>query len=444
MSTAKTFATFNFQPFMYEALKELGYHTPTAIQEKIIPEIVTGRDIIGQSPTGSGKTHAFLLPLIDKIETQRQEVQVIIVAPSRELAAQIHQAAIEIVKHSPEEIITSLFVGGTDKNRQMHSLTEGQGQPHLVIGTPGRVLDLVKENTLKTYTAQYMVVDEADMALDAGFLEEVDLIAGTLDQLSQMLVFSATIPKKLEPFLRKYMHHPLELRIENEEKIANTINNYLVATRSHNRLDLLYDILTIGHPYLVLIFANTIERVEEIAEFLAAKELNVGVIHGDLDFRKRKRVMREIRQLDYQFIVATDLAARGIDIEGASHVINYEIPQDLSYFVHRVGRTGRMGLEGTAITFYSPDEQEAIEKLENSGIHFEEKEYKKGQLIDRRNYNQRDKRKNNKNKFDYDPEIASLVHRAKKKVKPGYRRKIRQKRKKLNQRKRKLQNRKRR
>ncbi|WP_018658728.1 DEAD/DEAH box helicase [Allofustis seminis] len=438
MSENITFKSFNFQPFLYKALDQLQFKQPTPIQSKIIPAIKSGRDIIGQSQTGSGKTHAFLLPLINEVDPYRREVQVVIIAPSRELATQIYQDATQLVANSPEELVINLYVGGTDKKRQIDSLITGQGQPHIVIGTPGRILDLVKENALKTYTAQYMVVDEADMALDAGFLEEVDLIAGTLDTLSQLLVFSATIPTQLEPFLRKYMNQPLELRIESEDKIADTIANYLISTRSHDRRKILYDILTIGSPYLVLIFANTIETVEEVAHYLADKGLKVGVLHGDLTFRERKRIMREIHQLDYQFVVATDLAARGIDVEGVSHVINYEIPQDLSYFVHRVGRTGRMGLEGVAITFYSPDEQESIDKLVASGIVFEEKELKNGELVERRSYQERQNRKNKKEKFEYDPEIASLINKSKKKVKPGYRRKIRQKRKEVNRRNRRL------
>lgn len=438
MKKEMTFKDFNLKPFLYEALEDINFKKPTPIQQEVIPAISSKRDIIGQSQTGSGKTHAFLLPLLNQINIENQEAQVVILAPSRELATQIYDDAIQLTSFNEEEIIVSLYVGGTDKQRQVDSLTTGQGQPHVIIGTPGRVLDLVKSNALKTHTAQYMVVDEADMSLDAGFLEEVDLIAGTLDDLSQLLVFSATIPKQLEPFLRKYMNNPLEIRMENEEKIADTIHNYLISTRSHDRRKILYDVLTIGNPYLVLIFANTIETVEEVASFLAEKDLSVGVLHGDLSFRERKRVMREIHQLDYQYFVATDLAARGIDVDGVSHVVNYEIPQDLSYFVHRVGRTGRMGLEGTAITFYSPDEQESIEKLVQSGIVFEEKEFKDGQLVDRRSYDQRRERKTNKERFEYHPEVASLVNKSKKQVKPGYRRKIKQKRKEVNRRNRRL------
>lgn len=432
-----TFEQFKLQPYLLEAIDELNFKEPTAIQTEVITQVQSNRDIIGQSKTGSGKTHAFLLPLLNQLKEEANEVQIVITAPSRELAEQLYQATIQLTAHAPWEIQVSRFMGGMDKNRQIESLQSSQ--PDVAIGTPGRLLDLVKSNDLKTYTAFAMVVDEADMTLDLGFLEEVDQIAGTLSSTSQFLVFSATIPQKLQPFLQKYMNDPLKIEIENKEIISDLVDNWLISTKNRDRFTLIYDLLTIGNPYLVLIFANTKETVEELAKKLAEKGLNVGTLHGGLDSRERRRMMRSIHQLDYQYIVATDLAARGIDIEGVSHVINAEVPQDLSYFVHRVGRTGRNNIPGIAITLYSPGDEEDIQTIENMGITFEEKTIKNHEIVDAPQ--RRSERKKPKQPLEYDAEIEGMAHKAKKKIKPGYKRKIRAKRRKKNQQKRRQENR---
>jgi len=424
------FKDFNLQPYLLEAIEALHFNEPTPIQTEVISNIQAGRDMTGQSKTGSGKTHAFLLPLLNQLDEQANNVQVVITAPSRELAEQLYQATIQLTNQAPWDIQVSRYMGGMDTKRQIESLHSNQ--PDVAIGTPGRLLDLIDSNALNTHTAFAMVVDEADMTLDLGFIEEVDQIAATLPSNGQFLVFSATIPQKLEPFLQKYMNNPLKIEIENKEVISDLIDNWLISTKSRNRVDVIYDVVTIGQPYLVLIFANTQDRVEELAAELAARDLNVGVLHGGLDSRERRRTMRSIRNLDYQFIVATDLAARGIDIEGVSHVINAEIPQDLSYFVHRVGRTGRNNLPGIAVTLYSPGEEEEIETIEDMGITFDEKILKDHEVVDAPK--RRTKRKKPNKKLKYDAEIASMAHKAKKKKKPGYKKKIRRARRQKEQR----------
>ena len=424
-----TFKDFDLQPYLLEAIEALGFTEPTDIQQEVITHIGEGLDIIGQSKTGSGKTHAFLLPLFNQLVEDANEVQFIVTAPSRELAEQIYQDAIQLAEHASWDIQVARYIGGTDKNKQIESL--GHSQPDIVIGTPGRIADLVKLNVLKTHTAYAMVVDEADMTLDLGFIEEVDLVAGTVPKESQFLVFSATIPQKLQPFLQKYMNGPKMIEIENKEIISDIVSNWLISTKSKDRIDVIYELLTIGNPYLVLIFANTQEKVEEIADQLLAKGLNVGTIHGGLEPRERRREMRNIRNLDYQFIVATDLAARGIDIEGVSHVINAEIPQDLSYFVHRVGRTGRNNLPGIAITLYSPGEEEDIETIENTGVKFQTKQLKNGEVV--KAPRRRTERRRPNKKMEYDGEIEGMARKAKKNIKPGYKRKLRTKRRAKNE-----------
>ena len=424
-----TFKDFDLQPYLLEAIEALGFTEPTDIQQEVITHIGAGLDIIGQSKTGSGKTHAFLLPLFNQLVEDANEVQFIVTAPSRELAEQIYQDAIQLAEHASWDIQVARYIGGTDKNKQIESL--GHSQPDIVIGTPGRIADLVKLNVLKTHTAYAMVVDEADMTLDLGFIEEVDLVAGTVPKESQFLVFSATIPQKLQPFLQKYMNGPKMIEIENKEIISDIVSNWLISTKSKDRIDVIYELLTIGNPYLVLIFANTQEKVEEIADQLLAKGLNVGTIHGGMEPRERRREMRNIRNLDYQFIVATDLAARGIDIEGVSHVINAEIPQDLSYFVHRVGRTGRNNLPGIAITLYSPGEEEDIETIENTGVKFQTKQLKNGEVV--KAPRRRTERRRPNKKMEYDGEIEGMARKAKKNIKPGYKRKLRTKRRAKNE-----------
>lgn len=419
-----SFKDYTFREFLNQALDEINFTTPTDIQSTVIPEIKYGRDLVVQSQTGSGKTHAFLLPLINKINPEAKEVQILITAPSRELANQLYKAAQQLASHSEVPIRVENYIGGTDKDKQLDRLKDSQ--PQIVIGTPGRLLDMIERQALNVFTAKYMVVDEADMTLDMGFLADVDQIALRVQDKSQMLVFSATIPEKLEPFFKKYMDNPKFIYSDDQSIVADTIDNWLIATKSQNRIDLIHQVLTIGQPYLALIFANTKNKVNEIAEELTQRGLECAVIHGGLEPRERNRVMRQIRNLDYQYVVATDLAARGIDIEGVSHVVNAEIPHELDFFVHRVGRTGRNNLPGTAITFYSPDEVEAIEYLESKGIQFNPKQIKEGQAINVKHHDARQRRKQVDKKKAYDPEIAGMVKKAKKNIKPNYKKKINQ------------------
>ncbi|MBL1226179.1 DEAD/DEAH box helicase [Enterococcus sp. BWR-S5] len=415
-----SFEQFQFQPFIMKAIEDKGFKAPTEVQEKLIPVIKKGKSVVGQSQTGSGKTHTFLLPLMDKIDPTIDEVRLVITAPSRELAGQIYREASQIAQFSQPELRVSNFVGGTDKKRQIGKL-ENQ-QPHVVIGTPGRILDLINEQALKVHTADYFVVDEADMTLDMGFLEEVDQIAGRLPEHLQMLVFSATIPEKLKPFLKKYMENPVVEHIKPKAVISETIDNWLVSTKGKDKNRLIYQLLTLGHPYLAIVFANTKQRVDEITDYLKKQGLRVAKIHGDITPRERKRVMRQVQNLEFQYVVATDLAARGIDIEGVSHVINAEVPAELDFFIHRVGRTGRNGLEGTAITLYDPADDLMISQIEQLGVKFYPKEIKDGEIVETYDRNRRTKRV--KSKDELDPTLIGLVKKKKKKVKPGYKKKI--------------------
>ena len=414
------FTEFKFKDYIQEALKDLNFVEATEVQEKLIPVVLAGRDLVGESKTGSGKTHTFLLPIFQTLNEDADSVQVVITAPSRELARQIYQAARQIAAFSDKEIRVANYVGGTDKNRQIGKLSSSQ--PHIVIGTPGRIYDLVESGDLAIHKAHTFVVDEADMTLDMGFLMTVDKIASSLPKDLQFLVFSATIPQKLQPFLKKYLSNPVIEQIKTKTVISDTIENWLISTKGRDKNAQIYEITQLLQPYLAMIFVNTKTRADELHSYLTAQGLKVAKIHGDIAPRERKRIMNQVKNLDFEYIVATDLAARGIDIEGVSHVINDAIPQDLSFFVHRVGRTGRNGLPGTAITLYQPSDDSNIRELEKLGIHFIPKMIKNGEFQDTYDRDRRANREKTQEKLD--TEMIGLVKKKKKKIKPGYKKKI--------------------
>ncbi|MDO4903365.1 MAG: DEAD/DEAH box helicase [Limosilactobacillus sp.] len=429
------FNDFKLQPYLIKAVQAINLRQPTPVQEKVIPDVLAGKSVVGQSATGSGKTHAFLLPIFSMLDASDQTVQAVITTPSRELSYQIYNAAKQLNKFADNPVTIHNYVGGTDKQHQIEQLE--RKQPQLVIGTPGRVLDLINSQNLDIHTATRFVVDEADMTLDMGFLEQVDKIASHFPEDLQMMVFSATIPQKLRPFLKKYMANPVVDEIPTETVINADVENWLMSTKGQDKNELIYDLLTMGDPYLALVFANTKERVEELTRYLSERGLKVAMIHGGLEPRKRKRTMREIRNLDYQYVVASDLAARGIDIDGVSLVINDDIPTDLEYFVHRVGRTGRNGLSGTAITLYKPAEDDMIAKLEERGIKFIPKVLKAGRVVTTHDRNRRKKYK--RRQAELDPNMKGYVKKTKKKVKPGYKKRIKRAIKEDEQQKRKLE-----
>ncbi|WP_226673159.1 DEAD/DEAH box helicase [Rossellomorea aquimaris] len=428
------FLQFGFKSFINEAVEELGFYEPTEIQKKMIPLILKGQSAIGQSQTGTGKTHSYLLPIIEKVDAAFEQVQAVITAPTRELAQQIYQEVLKITKDS--DIVSRCYIGGTDKQRTIEKLKH---QPHIVVGTPGRINDLVKDQALFVHTAPLLVIDEADLMLDMGFIEDVDQIAAKMPEKLQMLVFSATIPEKLKPFLKKYMENPQYAHVEPEQLSAKNIQHVIVPLKSRDKVNLLYNILVEINPYLGIVFTNTKQKADEVADALIAKGLKVGRIHGDLSPRERKKMMKQTRNLDYQYIVATDLAARGIDIEGVSHIINFELPQDLDFYVHRSGRTARAGNSGIAYTIYTPSDEDALNRLEKLGISFSHRDIKKGEWSELPPLNKR-KNRQKSNVDEIDEKAKSLVRKPKS-VKPGYKKKMKYKMDQIKKRERRIKNR---
>lgn len=432
--TDSKFNIYGFKPFIMEALTKKGFHEPTEIQEKLIPLVLKGESAIGQSQTGTGKTHAYILPIIEGIDRNKNEVQAVITAPTRELAGQIYEEILKITEliEEGEAISTRLFIGGTDKQRTIEKL---KTQPHIVVGTPGRIHDLVKDQALFIHKSKTIVVDEADLMLDMGFIEDIDQVASRMPEELQMLVFSATIPEKLKPFLKKYLENPKFIQVEPKQLTAEKIAHYLLPSRHRNKKEIVHEVLTIYNPYLAIVFTNTKKMADEVADSLLHRGMKVGRIHGDLSPRERKKMMKQIRDLEFQYIVATDLAARGIDIEGVSHVINYELPTDLDFYIHRVGRTARAGNSGIALTIYHPSDEDALNRLETLGVQFKNVDIKDGEIIEISDRNRRKKRQKGKDEIE---EKAKSMVKKPKKVKPGYKKKIQAEVEKIKKRQRRL------
>lgn len=412
------FEKFNLEPSLLDAVKDLNFTQPTEIQSRVIPKIMKQVNLIGQSQTGTGKSHAFLLPLMNAINTEYKEPQAIIVAPTRELAQQLFDVASHLAKFK-NEVSVKLFIGGTDIEKDRN---RAKNQPQLIIGTPTRINDLAKNGDLHVHLASYLVIDEADLMIDLGLIEEVDYVATRLDENAHIAVFSATIPKSLHPFLNKYLENPEYVEIENTQKNKKNIEFYLIPTKGEAKVEKTLKLIDILNPYLCIIFCNSRDSADELAKQLAASGLKLGMIHGGLTPRERKQQMKRVRNLEFQFVIASDLASRGIDIDGVSHVINFDVPRDIDFFTHRVGRTGRGQYKGVAITLYSPDEEENVTLIEQRGYEFENVDIKDGELKAVKAHNTRRKRKNKDDHLTN--ELKHKVKSNKKKVKPGYKKKF--------------------
>ncbi|MFA1820432.1 DEAD/DEAH box helicase [Virgibacillus oceani] len=420
--TNKSFEEFSFQPQLLEVIRKLNFQNPTEIQQKVIPAVLKGESVIGQSRTGSGKTHAFLLPLVNQLDPEKNHVQFVITAPTRELAMQLYEELKKVIQYTDEgnQWKLKLLTGGTDKQRMMEKLKD---PPHIIVGTPGRILDLIKEEALSIFTAASFVIDEADLMLDLGFIHEVDQLLVRANQDIQLLVFSATIPQKLEHFLKKYLQKPTYVKI-NEHFSPEKMEHRLIAIKHRDEADIIMEISRTIQPYLAIIFTNGKAQADELAARLQSKGLDAGLIHGGLAPRERKRVLKDIQNLRYQYIVATDLASRGIDIKGVSHVINAQLPKEEDFYIHRVGRTARAGMEGTAISLYNDNaDLKLIEKLEQKGLTFTYVDIRHGQWLETKSWNNRKQR--TEVTTDLDKEAWKRV-RKQKKVKPGYKKKMKQ------------------
>ena len=425
----QTFKQLHLKNDMLKVVEHLQFKQPTEIQEKAIPLILNGKSMIGQSQTGSGKTHAYLLPLLNNIKEEHQEVQIVITAPTRELSIQIFEEIKQISKYLGKENnwVSRLIIGGMDRPRMMKQLKRSA---HIIVGTPGRILDMVNEGVLSIFSASSFVIDEADLMLDLNFIDTIDELLVKSRKDVQILVFSATIPLPLQHFFKKYLSNPTLIKIESNLS-PETLEHRLIEKKHRNESNLIIQLSNIIQPYVALIFVNSKEFANDLASTLKQNGLNVGVLHGGLTSRERTRTVKAINNLQYQYIVATDLASRGIDIKGTSHVINAELPKEIEFYVHRVGRTARAGAEGMAINFFSEVDVKLIEQLERKGIKFIYGDLKGNEWVPSKRYDQRTERKHTVTNIDKE---AWRRVKKRKEVKPGYKKKMKKEQEKIKRR----------
>lgn len=340
-----------------------GIQKPTPIQEAAIPLVLQGKDVIGQAQTGTGKTLAFVLPMLEKINVKSDKLQGLIVTPTRELALQITEEVKGLV--GEEEGIRVLAVyGGQDVDAQLAKL---KGSVHLIIATPGRLLDHLRRETVQLFSVQTLVLDEADQMLHMGFLGEVEEILRNTPSYRQTLLFSATMPGAIRELAGRILRKPEEVTVRGKQVTVKDIRQLVIETTDRAKQNALKEMIDETRPYLGMIFCRTKRRASTLNEALQAAGYASDELHGDLSQAKREQVMKRFREAKLQLLVATDIAARGLDVEGVTHVYNYDIPHDVESYIHRIGRTGRAGESGMAITFVAPKDRPELAKIE-SGI----------------------------------------------------------------------------
>ena len=345
-------------------LQSLGFVTPTPIQERTIPSILEGRDVIAKAQTGTGKTLAFVLPILEKIDPQNPEIQALILTPTRELAQQISKE-IQIMLENLEGIRVLAVYGGQDVRRQMKKL---KGATQIVVATPGRLLDHIDRESLDLSTVQMLVIDEADEMLLMGFLPQVDEIIYETLSTRQTMLFSATMPDEIRSLTKKYMVEPEFIEVKAKKVTVEEVKQVVIETTDRRKQETLIHLIQEHRPFLAIIFCRTKVRAKKLHEALIAGGFESDELHGDLSQSKRERALKQFRDAKTQFLVATDVAARGLDVEGVTHVYNYDIPHDVESYLHRIGRTGRAGGDGVAITLVAPKDIEFLRIIEK-GIH---------------------------------------------------------------------------
>lgn len=336
---------------LIRAITEMGFEETTPIQERTIPLVLAGRDLIGQAQTGTGKTAAFGIPVIEKLPAGGEEIRVLVVTPTRELAIQVAE---ELNRIGQFKGIKSLPVyGGQDIERQIRSL---KNRPQIIVGTPGRLMDHMRRKTIRFHQVETAVLDEADEMLSMGFIEDIETILSEVPVQRQTLLFSATMPKAIQDLAGRFMKNPEFIGIQTKEITVPQIEQYYIEVPEKQKFDVLCRILDIHSPELAIVFGRTKRRVDELDEALSKRGYSAEGIHGDLTQTRRDTVMRHFKEGLTDILVATDVAARGLDISGVTHVYNFDIPQDPEGYVHRIGRTGRAGKTGLAVTFVTPRE----------------------------------------------------------------------------------------
>lgn len=356
------FKEFNLREEHIFALKDMYINEPTEIQRRVIPPMKKGRDLMVQAQTGTGKTLAFLLPILEKLSDESVLPSALIIVPTRELSNQITEVLSYFKKY--RDIGVTNACGGHNINTQVKTLS---GRTNIVVGTPGRLLDLLRRGAVNFKELNTVVVDEVDQIISFGFLEDLMLLFDKLPSKKQVCMFSATISEEVKKLAKTFLNNVYSIQTREEDVILDHIRQVVIQTTEQRRTASLLHMMEVLNPFMCVIFCNSKKSAEDLYQrFIDEKCEHFDLLHGDLSQSKRESVLRKFREMKTQYLITTDLAARGIDIEGITHVFNYQIPRDVEYYIHRIGRTGRMNREGYAISFVTEKEEAILKKIERT------------------------------------------------------------------------------
>jgi ATP-dependent RNA helicase DeaD len=354
-----TFADLQIHPAVLQAVADVGYESPSAIQAATIPAMMAGSDVVGLAQTGTGKTAAFAIPILSKIDTSSRITQALVLAPTRELALQVAEAFSRYGSHLPVNVLP--IYGGASYGPQLGGLKRGA---QVVVGTPGRVIDHLEKGSLDLTHLDYLVLDEADEMLQMGFAEDVERILADTPEYKQVALFSATMPPAIRKITTKYLHDPVEVTVKAKTQTAENITQRYIQVHGPRKMDALTRLLEVEQGDGMIVFVRTKQATEEVAERLKARGFAAAAINGDIPQAVRERTIAALKDGTIDILIATDVAARGLDVERISHVLNYDIPHDPESYVHRIGRTGRAGRSGTALLFVTPRERHLLKSIE--------------------------------------------------------------------------------
>ena len=357
-----TFADLHIHPSVLQAVGDVGYETPSAIQAATIPAMMAGSDVVGLAQTGTGKTAAFAIPILSKIDTTSRTTQALVLAPTRELALQVAEAFGRYGAHLPQVNVLPIY-GGSSYGVQLAGLKRGA---QVVVGTPGRVIDHLERGTLDLSRLDFLVLDEADEMLQMGFAEDVERILADTPEYKQVALFSATMPPAIRKITTKYLHDPVEVTVKGKTTTAENISQRYIQVAGPRKIDALTRVLEVEPFEAMIVFVRTKQATEDVAERLRARGFSAAAINGDIPQAQRERTIAALKDGSIDILIATDVAARGLDVERISHVLNYDIPQDTESYVHRIGRTGRAGRSGAALLFVTPRERHLLKAIEKA------------------------------------------------------------------------------
>ncbi|GAB20626.1 ATP-dependent DEAD-box RNA helicase DeaD [Gordonia effusa NBRC 100432] len=358
--SAATFDGLGIDERVRQALDDVGYETPSPIQAATIPPLMAGNDVVGLAQTGTGKTAAFAIPILSRLDSSARKPQALVLAPTRELALQVSEAFGKYSSHMPDVRVLPIY-GGQSYTVQLSGLRRGA---QVIVGTPGRVIDHLDKGTLDISQLEFLVLDEADEMLTMGFAEDVERILSDTPDSKQVALFSATMPKAIGRLAKKYLKNPTEVAVESKTATAQNITQKYLQVSHQRKLDALTRVLEVETFDGMIVFVRTKQATEELAERLRARGFSAVAINGDLAQAQRERTINQLKNSTIDILVATDVAARGLDVDRISHVVNYDIPHDTESYVHRIGRTGRAGRSGTALLFVSPRERHLLRAIE--------------------------------------------------------------------------------